>query len=102
MAPERVGVGELCGALAHFWRHRVHLLLRLCMLKRSAARCPYYVCAHAHEQGGSRMKFVFAKTTAAAALMCVALSGCIVAPVPAYEGEAVYQAPPAPQYEVVG
>ena len=48
------------------------------------------------------MKFVFAKTATAAALMCVALSGCIVAPAPAYEGEAVYQAPPAPQYEVVG
>ena len=48
------------------------------------------------------MRFTLAKLAATTLLAGAALSGCIVAPAPAYEGDAVYQAPPAVQYEAVG
>jgi YXWGXW repeat-containing protein len=48
------------------------------------------------------MKLSSVKILLAGALLGAALSGCIVAPAPAYEGEAVYQAPPPVQYEAVG
>ena len=48
------------------------------------------------------MRFTLVKLAAAALVAGAALSGCIVAPAPAYEGEAVYQAPPPVQYEAVG
>ncbi len=47
------------------------------------------------------MKLSFANVAVASALLGAALSGCVVAPAPVYEGEVVYQAPPPLQYEVV-
>jgi hypothetical protein len=46
------------------------------------------------------MKLTSAKLAVAGAVLCVALSGCVVAPAPGY-GVVAY-APPAPQVEVVG
>jgi hypothetical protein len=48
------------------------------------------------------MNLTSVKLAAAAALLGAALSGCVIGPAPAYEGEVVYQAPPPPQYEAYG
>ncbi|HLJ37497.1 MAG TPA: hypothetical protein VKT54_03715 [Steroidobacteraceae bacterium] len=48
------------------------------------------------------MKLHSVRVAAVAALLSVALAGCIVAPGPGYYGETVYTEPPAVQYESVG
>jgi WXXGXW repeat (2 copies) len=48
------------------------------------------------------MKPASIKIAIAGALMSIALSACVVAPAPGYGEVVAYQAPPAPQYEVVG
>jgi WXXGXW repeat (2 copies) len=55
-------------------------------------------------QEEASMKLESLRGVLAAALTCVALSACVVAPAPGYyySGETVYTAPPAAQYEAVG
>ncbi len=48
------------------------------------------------------MRLVSLRLAIATALLSAALSGCIVAPAPAYEGGVVYEAPPPVPYEVIG
>jgi hypothetical protein len=48
------------------------------------------------------MKLVSAKLVIAGALLCVALSGCVVAPAPGYGEVVAYQAPPPVQVETIG
>jgi hypothetical protein len=47
------------------------------------------------------MKLACLKIAFAGALLCVALSGCVVAPAPGYGGVVAYSAPPPLQPEVV-
>ena len=48
------------------------------------------------------MKLVSAKLVIAGALLCAALSGCVVAPAPGYGEVVAYQAPPPAQVETIG
>jgi len=48
------------------------------------------------------MRFLPIRVTLAAAALSALLSACVVAPVPVGGEVVAYEAPPAPQYEVVG
>jgi hypothetical protein len=48
------------------------------------------------------MRLSFLRIALTGVLLGAGLSGCIVAPVPASGDVVAYEAPPAPQYEVVG
>jgi hypothetical protein len=68
-----------------------------------AARCRVILSPHTRvNKEAAPMSFAYFRLALAAALLGTGLSGCIIAPEPAYEGDVVYEAPPAVRYEAVG
>jgi hypothetical protein len=57
-------------------------------------------CIAGEQEEESFVRLTSVRLAIAGALVCAALSGCVVAPAPAY-GEVVYQAPPPLRYELI-
>src|SRR5215472_18520295 len=80
------------------------LLNGLWRVGRANAVCPGEVVGVIGDMKEVQMRYRTLRLMLVAALASAALSACVVAPAPGYGyyGEAVYDAPPAVQYEAVG